>query len=164
MKLSQCYLRIVQADVEFLTFPNQVVSDASVRRVVPLVFIFVVLSRIVSFMAPGCHGVHFGSSGGSWGSVFAVLAVSLAAFWKLWGSLGLHFSTFGCLLGYILGALGAWWPLGRFGGPYAPPTAQNRILSNVSFPFWKHVGSCLGRTLDAKIDETLDANLMRFWG
>ena len=64
--------------------------------------------------------------------------VSWAALWELWGSLGLHFSSFGCLLGCILGALGAlwapfwpnWWPLGRLGGTNAPPTAQNQIFSN----------------------------------
>ena len=66
-----------------------------------------------SSMPYGCHGVHFESSGGP-------LAVSRAAFLELWGCLGLHFSTFGCVLGCIFEALGAlwapfwpnWWPLG----------------------------------------------------
>ena len=64
-----------------------------------------------SSMPYGGHGVHFESSGGP-------LAVSRVAFLKLWGCLGLHFSTFGCVLGCIFEALGAlwapfwpnWWP------------------------------------------------------
>ena len=37
---------------EFLTFPNQVVSDVSVRRVVHLVFIFVVWFSELSVLWP----------------------------------------------------------------------------------------------------------------
>ena len=89
---------------------------------------------------------------------------------ELWGCLGLHFSTFGCLLGSILGALGAlwaifwpnWWPLGRLGDPNAPPAAQNRIFLNFSLPFWRHFGSILELKIDEKINEKIDANLMRF--
>ena len=38
--------------VEFLTFPNQVVSDVSVRRVFPLVFILVALFSELSVLWP----------------------------------------------------------------------------------------------------------------
>ena len=87
-----------------------------------------------SSMPHGYHGVHFESSGGP-------LHVSRAAFLELRGCLGLHFSSFGCVLCCILEALGAlglhfgqigglwvsifpllgvswaafWWPWGFFG-------------------------------------------------
>ena len=108
---------------------------------------------------------------GSLGFIFAVLALFWAAFWEFWGCLGLYFSIFGCLLGSILGALGALWapfwlnwlPLGRLGGPNAPPAAQNRIFLNFALPFWRHFGRFLEVKIDAKINENLDVNLLRFW-
>ena len=99
-------------------------------------------------MPPGCHSVHFGCSGGiPW-----------------------YFSTFGCLLSCILGALGAlwapfwqnWWPLGRLGGPNALPAAKDRIFLNFALPFWRHFGSFLELKIDEKINEKIDANLIRF--
>ena len=107
------------------------------------------------------------------------------SFWELRGSLGLHFCSSGRLQGCILGIMGIpwssifpvlvcpglyfgslrapfwlnWWPLGHLGGPNALPAAQNRIFLNFALPFWRH----FGRFLEVKIDENLDANLMRFW-
>ena len=130
--------------VEFLTFPNQVVSDVSVRRVVPLVFTFVVLFSEMSVLWPmdatvfiqgaaqgvprvpflqfwPSPGLHFGSSGDPLVSIFPVLGVSWAAFWEPWGPFGLHFGQ----IGDLWGALGVPMP------PRPPKTEFSQIFPSL---------------------------------
>ena len=75
---------------KFLTCPNQVVSDVSVRRVVPLVFTFVVLFSEMSVLWPMDATVFIQG---------AAQGVPRVPFLQFWPPPGLHFRSSGDPLG-----------------------------------------------------------------
>ena len=117
--------RIIGGCIEVHIFLNQVISDASVQRLLPLIFIALLYFQNFKTYSSWMRRCSFWEIWGSLRFQCCSSACAWAAFSELWGSLGLNFSSLGCLQGCILDTLGfiwaPFWPISGLRGALGIP-------------------------------------------